>query len=184
MKYVQPDSNGNIIAFYDDSINSVAQIGTAIKITDAQWQDCINNPNKWMIVAGALQLTPAPTAEQLLATAKTSQLTVLAAGYQTAIVQPVSYASVGGVTKKFQADAGSVANVQATLAGLSKAGATPTGFYWVSADNTQVPFSYADIQGLAAAMLSQGWSAFAHLQAQKAIVNASSTVSAVQGVVW
>jgi hypothetical protein len=74
--------------------------------------------------------------------------------------------------------------VQATLAGLSKAGATPTGFYWVSADNTQVPFSYADIQGLAAAMLSQGWSAFAHLQAQKAIVNASSTVSAVQGVVW
>jgi hypothetical protein len=107
------------------------------------------------------------------------KLAQLTQAYSTAIQQPVSYMST-----TFQADAVSVANVQATLAGLSKAGATPTGFYWVSADNTQVPFSYADIQGLAAAMLSQGWSAFAHLQAQKAIVNASSTVSAVQGVVW
>jgi hypothetical protein len=111
--------------------------------------------------------------------AKATKITQLTQAYNTAIQQPVSYMST-----TFQADAGSVTNVQATLAGLSKAGATPTGFYWVSADNTQVPFSYADIQGLAAAMLSQGWSAFAHLQAQKAIVNASSTVSAVQGVVW
>jgi hypothetical protein len=122
-----------------------------------------------------LAILRAPT----LPEAKATKITQLTQSYNTAIQQPVSYMST-----TFQADAGSVANVQATLAGLSKAGATPTGFYWVSADNTQVPFSYADIQGLAAAMLSQGWSAFAHLQAQKAIVNASSTVSAVQGVVW
>jgi hypothetical protein len=68
--------------------------------------------------------------------AKATKITQLTQAYNTAIQQPVSYMST-----TFQADAGSVTNVQATLAGLSKAGATPTGFYWVSADNTQVPFS-------------------------------------------
>ena len=60
----------------------------------------------------------------------------------------------------------------------------PSGFYWVSLDNTQVPFTYADMQGLAAAFGLQGASAFQHLQTQKNAVLAATTVSAVQAITW
>jgi hypothetical protein len=127
---------------------------------------------------------PAPTAAQLLAQAQQAQIATLTAAYQTAIVQPVSYTSKGGITKTYQADPNSLSNLQNTLLGLQAAGATPSGFYWVSADNTQVSFAYADLQGLAAAMLAQGWAVFQKLQTLKAQVNAATTVSAVQAVVW
>jgi hypothetical protein len=154
-----------------------------LEVTAAEWA---NQSGTWYVVNGALtQTNPnAPTAAQLLAKAQKSQLTTLTAAYQTAIVQPVSYTSKGGVTKTYQADPGSLSNLQNTLLGLQAAGATPSGFYWVSADNTQVPFTYADLQGLAAAMLAQGWAAFQKLQTLKAEVNAATSVSAVQAVVW
>ena len=119
-----------------------------------------------------------------LAQAQSQQLGMLATAYATAVVQPVSYTSKGGVTKSYQADATSQANVQAALVGYTPVGAVPAGFYWVASDNTQVPFTLADIQGLASAMLAQGWSAFQHLQAQKAAILAASSVAAVQAVTW
>jgi hypothetical protein len=72
MKYAQADKTGAIINFFDDEINSTAQIGSAIKITEAQWQDCINNHGKWIIVAGALQLAPPLSPSALAAIAKTN----------------------------------------------------------------------------------------------------------------
>ena len=125
----------------------------------------------------------APTA-QLLAQAQSAQISALAQAYKSAIVQPVSYTSKGGVTKTYQADPGSLSNLQNSILGFQSAGATPSGFYWVSADNTQVPFAYADMQGLAAALLAQGWAAFQHLQNLKADVMAATSVSAVQAIVW
>ena len=110
---------------------------------------------------------PAPT----LAQTRIAQLSSLAQSYATAIQTPMSYTSKGGVTKTFQADSGSISSLQNTVLGFQAAGATPAGFYWVSADNTQVPFTYADLQGLASAMVAQGWTAFQHLQTQKAAVN-------------
>ncbi len=66
-KYAQCDTNGNVIAYYDDAINPAAQIGTAIRITDAQWQDSVANPGKYIISNGALTLAPPPTAAQIAA---------------------------------------------------------------------------------------------------------------------
>jgi hypothetical protein len=127
---------------------------------------------------------PAPTAAQLLAQAQQAQIATLTAAYQSAIAQPVSYTSKGGVTKTYQADPNSLSNLQNALLGLQAAGATPSGFYWVAADNTQVPFTYSDLQGLAAALLAQGWAAFQQLQTLKGQVNAATTISAVQTIVW
>lgn len=119
-----------------------------------------------------------------LATAQGLQMAILAAAYQNAISQPVSYTSKGGVAETFQADPGSTVNLQSTILGLQITGTTPTGFYWIAADNTQVPFTYADLQGLAETMLVQRWTAFQHLQAQKTAVNSATTVSGVMAVTW
>jgi len=127
---------------------------------------------------------PAPTAAQLLAQAQTTQIATLAQAYGAAIQQPVSYTSKGGIAKTYQADPQSVSNLQNAILGLQASGATPSGFYWISADNTQVTFAFADLQALAAAFLAQGWASFQKLQTLKAEVLAATSVSAVQAIVW
>jgi len=174
------NGQGAIVGFYDDVDSPAPQGVTTIEITDAQWATCLTVPG-WTVVDGALV---APSSAFLLAQAKALQLGVLSAAYGAAIQADVSYTTKAGVTKTFQADGGSVSNLQNAILGLQAAGATPSGFYWLSADNTQVPFTYADLQGLAAAMMAQGWTAFQHLQAQKAAVAAAASVSAVQAVSW
>ena len=120
----------------------------------------------------------------LTAQAQAAQIATLTAAYQQAIQAPVSYTSKGGVTKTYQADPGSVANLQSMLLAFGATQTVPSGFYWVAADNTQVPFTYADMQGLAQAIGAQGAAAFQHLQTQKAAVKAATTVSAVQAITW
>lgn len=118
---------------------------------------------------------PAPTTAQLLTAAKSAQIATLAAAYNAAIQQPVSYMST-----TFQADSAS----QQTLTRCLVAGSVPAGFYWLDANNAQVPMTFAQLQGLASAMLVQGQAAFTRLQTRKASVNGATTVSAVQAVVW
>lgn len=69
-KFAHADTNGSIIAFYDDAIHSAAQIdASAIKITDAQWQDMVANPGKWRVVNGAIKRASAPSKAKLSAIA-------------------------------------------------------------------------------------------------------------------
>lgn len=179
-KYASFDAQGAITAFYDSVDSPVPHGAAVIEITDDEWQRCLATPG-YAVTNGALS---APSAAFLLTQAQSSQVDVLAQAYAAAIAQPVSYTTKAGVAKTYQADPGSVSNLQNTLLGLQAAQATPTGFYWVAADNTQVPFTYADLQALAAAMLAQGWAAFQKLQTLKAQVAAATTVTAVQAVTW
>jgi hypothetical protein len=57
-KYAIADESGNINGFYDSEINRASIPSGAIQITDAQWQDCLANPGKWIIQAGALVASP------------------------------------------------------------------------------------------------------------------------------
>lgn len=132
----------------------------------------------WTEVTG--NWPPAPMLTDLQA----DQIVTVTASYLVASSQQVSYTSQGGVTKPFQADDASQSLVQKSLAGFSATQTVPAGFYWLSADNTKVPFTYADLQGLAAAMLQQGWVAFQKLQTLKAQIRSATTVAAVQSVVW
>jgi hypothetical protein len=154
-----------------------------LAVTPTQWE---NQAGEWWVVNGALTQTDpnAPTTAQLLAQAQSDQIALLRAAYQQAIQHPVSYTSKGGVTKTYQADPGSVANLQSMLLSFGATQTAPSGFYWVAADNTQVPFTYADMQGLAQALGTQGAAAFQHLQTQKSAVNAATTVAAVQAITW
>jgi len=119
-----------------------------------------------------------------LADAQAQQIDALTAAYQTAIAQPVPFTTAAGVAKTYQADAGSIANLTSAMLGFQAAQATSPGFYWLSADNTQVPFTYADVGGLAAAFIAQGAPAFAKLQTLKNAVRAATTTAAVRAVSW
>jgi hypothetical protein len=137
--------------------------------------------------AGLVQLTDAEVVAlraPTLAQVQASQIATLAAAYQAASQQSVTFTTKAGVTKTFQADASSQAIIQQSLAGYSGSQSVPTGFYWVSADNTLVPFVFSDLQGLAAAMIAQGWAAFQQLQTLKTQVISATTVAVVQAVVW
>ncbi len=147
----------------------------AVECTQAEAQ----NPGAYTITAGAI----APWLPSL-AQAQATQIATLSASYAAAVAQPVAYTSKGGVSKDFDADPASVTTLQSALAGYTPAGAVPAGFYWVASDNTQVAFTLADLQGLAQALLAQGWAAFQKLQTLKAQVAAATTVAAVEAVVW
>jgi hypothetical protein len=118
-----------------------------------------------------LAILRAPTLPQALDT----KITQLTQAYSTAIQQPVQY--IGAL---FQADTSS----QQVLTKSLVAGSVPTGFYWLDSDNNKVTMTYAQLQGLAGAMLLQGQLAFDKLQTKKAAVIAATTKTQVEAVVW
>lgn len=184
-KYAAYDSTGAIVAFYD-SVDSPAPSGvTAIKITDTDWQACINaTDRKYTVANGVLTAPTAKTDAELVAEAQAAQKAIIDAAYAAAVTTDVSFTCASGVTKTYQADPDSQTLVTQATQGYEIAGATPAGFYWVAADNTHVPFTLADLQGLYTAILSQGWAAFQKRQTKKASILAATTVAAVQAVTW
>jgi hypothetical protein len=132
----------------------------------------------------------------ILAEAKTNQIKgapfaatpgALVPSYNAAISANINFTSAGGVTKAYQADAKSLdlLHKEVTLySTCSTPAATPAGYYWVSADNTQVPFTLADLQGLAAAIGARGVAAFQNLQAKKSAVLASADIASVQAITF
>ena len=131
---------------------------------NAYTSGCFFRNGAWEIVQGD-QITPAIE----------RQIGILTAAYYAAMQAPVEYM---GTT--FQASVGSQSQITNSIA----AGSVPAGFYWLDANNVQVLMTFAQLQGLAAAILAQGQSAFAHLQAQKAAVRAAQSVVAIQSIVW
>jgi hypothetical protein len=127
---------------------------------------------------------PAPTDGELVAQAQVKQIAALYAAYRQAVQQPVGYTSEGGVTKTYQADPGSVASLQSMLLAFGATQAVPPGFYWVAADNAKVPFTYADLQGLAQVIGAQSAAAFQRLQTLKDQVRAAASVAAVEAIAW
>ena len=124
------------------------------------------------------------TDARTLSQVQADQIGALSAAYTVAIGQSVPYVSKAATAQTFQADPESIANVANMQLAFAAAAAVPAGFYWVAVDNTQVPFTYADVQGLAAAMGAQGFTAFARLQLRKAAVRAATTQALALAVVW
>jgi hypothetical protein len=120
-----------------------------------------------------------------LAQVKSEQCAVIDAAYFDAIQASIAFTTAGGVSQTFQADTEeSQAVLLKSVVGYGMAGATPAGFFWKALDNTQVPFTFGDLQGLYAAMLSRGQVAFDHRTTLKAAINAATTEAQVIGEVW
>lgn len=109
--------------------------------------------------------------------AKSDQIATLINDYKTAIQLPVAY-----ISTTFQADDYSQNLLTKSLA----PGSVPNGFFWLDANNAKVQMTFAQLQGLALAMLNQGQTAFAKLQTLKDQVRAASTdtVEKVRLIIW
>jgi hypothetical protein len=182
-KYAAYDSTGAIVAFYD-SVDSPAPAGTSmIEITDDQWLECLATRG-YTVSNGTLVAPAAPTEEDLLVAAKATKIVDLYEAYQADVQVSVEYTTVAGVGKTYQADTASQNTLLVATTGYNLAGATPTGFYWVAEDNTQVPFTLDDLKGLYAVMLQQGNVAFQKLQTLKGLVRSATTAGAATSVDW
>lgn len=176
--FVACDKNGKVLLAIDGEIEHVptsfnGAALTPFELTDAEEAAYFSLPPNSGVnfVNGVFVLIDA------LGDAKAAQQSIIESAYATAINQPVSY--MGAL---FQADESSQATLAKVLVALP--GTTPPSFYWVDANNNQVAMTFSQLQGLAGAMMAQGWAAFQHRQAQKAAVRAATTVAAVQAVVW
>lgn len=106
---------------------------------------------------------------------RNEKIAILTNAYNTAIQVPVAYMST-----TFQADEAS----QTVLTKVLVAGSVPSGFAWLDVNNMPVNMTYAQLQGLAVAMLAQGQAAFVKLQTLKSQVRAATTVAKAQAIVW
>jgi len=174
--YLTPNATGTAFTGSGYTPDGTIPVG-AVPCTQAQAQ-----AYQSYVPDGSGAMADAP-ATQLLAQAQAKQNALNRESYLAAIQGPVSYTSKGGITTQYQADPGSVANLQDTILGFQLAQATPSGFYWVALDNTQVPFEYTDLLGLAQAMALPGAAAFAKWQSLKAQV-AAADLSTVASIVW
>ena len=119
-----------------------------------------------------------------LALAQSNQRELIESAYAAAVTANISFTTGGGVTKIYQADTDSQSSLKDALIGFTPSGATPSGFYWRSLDNTNVPFTLADLQGLAQAMIGQGWAAFQKRINLLAQIAAATTTSQVESITW
>ena len=173
--------------FYPSSIAYPSLPADLIDCTQAEYDAAMSRtPGSTLtVVNGKLVVvsSPTPTAAELLAQAQEMQILKLTDAYASARCASVLYTSTSGVSKLHQADEASVANLSKMLLAFAST-PVPAGFAWLSEDNTPVPFAYEDMQGLAAAIGTQAYAAFVHLQQRKASVRAATTVPAVLSVVW
>ena len=116
--------------------------------------------------------------EATLAITKAKQKSIIETAYQTAITAPIAYMSTS-----FQADNASQEILVKVLLGMQVAGATPSGFAWLDANNTLVPMALADLQGLYGAILTRGQVEFTKKVVAKNAINVATTVAAIEAVV-
>lgn len=176
-KFAQHDSKvtqpAPVIGWYDtDELDypSLPASSELITLTDAEWDARMDA--QWYVQNGAL--VPKSSA-LLLSDAQAAQIGKLEAAYAASRQAPVAYMSTA-----FQADDAS----QLALTAALSAGSVPAGFFWLDSNNAEIAMDFAQLQGLAGAMLAQRQAAFSKLQARKSAVRAATKMADVLAVVW
>lgn len=176
-----------------------SELGTtpsdSIPVSDADFEKCMAAPHGsvWSFSTpkagaefGTLTLTePAPPTDSAkLAAAQSSKINEINASYRAAVCADISFTTAAGTAQTFQADPGSQTVLMQSVSGFNQSGKVPSGFYWVASDNTQVPFTLEDLNGLYQAMLNRGWGAFKNRHDKRTAVREATTVSDVNAIVW
>lgn len=175
---------GPITAFYDSVDSPVpADVINVIPITYAQWQACLSGSG-YSVANGALIASTPATREELLEQARVDQIAVLQTAYRLAFEQPVAYTTAAGYTDTFSADADSVNNLEAMLSAFEQDQSFPMNLWLNDAGSPVAPFTYADLQGLAKAIASQGTPDYQQLLSKIRAVMTANAIEDVQAVVW
>ena len=133
------------------------------------------------LVAGLVDTRP-------LAQVQAAQVSALQAAYQAAINAPVTFENAAGVTSTYPAGSTVALNGATSTQNLNDciaAGAPAwTLGHWLDTNNTAQVFTYADLQGLAAAMEAQEVYDWTDLVAKVAEVQAATTTAAVEAITF
>jgi hypothetical protein len=179
------DTKSSIVLQWQDtdkfSYGAAPSTASLLSVTATEWA---NQAGVWYVVSGKLaQTNPnAPTAAQLLDDAQSAQIAKITAAYEAAILAPVSFTTAAGTTATFSTSSKAVGYLQGVIAAGSAAW---TANLWLSNAGTPIsPFAFADVQGLAAAIEAVETPEYHELLKLIGEVNAATTISAVQGVIW
>ena len=184
-KFASYNTSGIVIAYYDSEDSPPPDSATVIKITDTQWMSAISSPYQPItVVGGVLSIPSGPS----LAQAQASQIAILQSSYQSAINAPVTFKNAAGVTSTYPSGNTVLINgmrAKDLLAEVIAAGeAAWTLGKWLDRNNVAQTFTFADLQGLAAAMEAAATVDWTDLVDKIAQVNEATSVSAVQAIVW
>jgi hypothetical protein len=151
------------------------------------WYDQTSGVETEITTAGtpAANLGPTLPLPLLLAQAKASQISLLQAAYNTSITAPVvSYTTVAGHNDTFNQAASDKLNLQNAITGALGTQNWPLNFWLNSNGQPVTPFTFADLESLAAVIEKSDVPNFSHLLAKIALVNNATTVADVQAVTW
>ena len=189
MFYVAYDPASNIvITRYDTEIAPLPDplpSGTAvIEVPDQATMLSTTAPG-WTVQNGVLVAPPPPSAAELLAQAQTAQIASLQSSFSQAEQAPISLTLASGVTTSF----GMTPHDWTKIVGLyskyvAKGVAVPSGYQIPDANGTLQTVTVTDIENLFDAGETQMTGAIAKLASLVGEVQAATTVSAVQAIVW
>ena len=181
-KYASYNTSGTVIAYYDSEDSPPPDSATVIKITDTQWMSAISSPYQPVtVVNGVLTIPSGPT----LAQAQASQIALLQSAFQQAEQAPVSVTLASGATTSF----GMTPHDWTKIVGLyskyvAKGIALPSGYQIPDTNGALQAVTVADIENLFDAGETQMTGAITKIASLVAQVQAATTVSAVQAIVW
>lgn len=169
-------------SFYPDDIEYFSIPSDAVEATQDQFDAAMARGPKdaLAVINGSVAVVPYPG--PTLDEARNYQITRLHYAYRAAIAAPVSFTTAANTTASFpETDDAKQYLVQCIEAGA----AAWTLNLWLDATNTAVtPFTFADLQGLAAAMEAKDTPAYRDLLAKIGAVSAASTVAAVEAIAF
>ena len=170
--------------FYQLGFHTPEQIPTdAVEITQEQYEDLFTQQSVGGTIVpnddGYPVIIPISLETQKNIIIQNTKITNYVSDIST-----ISYPSEGGITTDYQSDPNSANILQGVLLGFSFTQTVPTGFYWIAKDNTQVPFTYQDLQQLYTAIQTLHWEGLQRLQQFKTAVNDAITLEAAQAIVW
>lgn len=84
----------------------------------------------------------------------------------------------------YQVDRVSSGLITSTVTAVQAGIPLPTGFAWRTSNNINVPFAQADLVALGGLALQNTNTLYAHSWTQKALINAATTVDAVNAINW
>jgi len=171
------DSNGNGIGIHKWEDSGTMVLGpNEIECTEAQAQ----NPMAYQVVNGSIV--------ESLTFAQSAQIALLQSAYQTAMNAPVTFKNTAGVTSTYPSGNTLLMNgmkARDMLAEVIAAGSSAwTLGKWLDTNNVAQTFTFADLQGLAAAMEAAITLDWTDLITKIAEVNAATTVAEVQAITF
>jgi len=178
-KYASYSETGIIIGYYDSIDSPVpSHITKFIPISEMQWKECLSTPY-YTVINGVLT---APTEQKILDQTKAMKIAALKEAYRLATISPVHFKTAAGNTALFATTPDAIGYLQGVIDAGSAAW---TANLWLSNDGTPVtPFTFADVQGLAAAIEAVDTPEYYDLLKLISEVTAATTVSAVQAISW